>query len=144
MNPKKVFTKEEEGKIVSAIREAELKTSGEIRVHLAQRCRKTPHEEAVKIFEKLGMTKTAERNGILFYLAIQDRKFSVIGDKGIHEKVGPDFWHHVRDGMQAEFQKGELVQGLVEGIRICGEQLVLHFPRREDDVNELPDEISKS
>lgn len=143
MHPKKFFSPEEETQIVEAIRGAEKMTSGEIRVHLAKGCGGSPHEAAVKVFERLGMTRTAERNGVLFYLALKDRKFALIGDKGVHEKMGADFWEKVRDSVQQDFRKGEFAKGLVDGIRTCGKELVRHFPRKADDRNELPDTISK-
>ena len=142
-HPKKFFSPEEETRIIAAIKEAELQTSGEIRVHLAKSCGGSPHEAAVKVFEKIGMIRTAERNAVLFYLALKDRKFALIGDKGIHERVGADFWEKVRDAVQHDFRKGEFAKGLVDGIRRSGGELARHFPRRADDKNELPDEISK-
>lgn len=138
----KFFTEQEESQIMAAIEEAERKTSGEIRVHLAKRCRGSPVKTAARVFERLGMTKTAERNGILFYLAPKDRKFSVIGDIGIHEKMPPDFWDKVRDATQENFRKGGFAKGIVDGINVCGGQLARHFPRKSDDRSELPDEIS--
>ena len=138
----KFFKPEEEASIVSAIREAEAKSSGEIRVHLAKRCVGSPHDAAGKVFEKLGMTRTALRNGVLFFLVISDRKFAVIGDSGIHEKVGPEFWETIRDALQADFRRGEFAKGLIDGIRACGDQLARHFPRQIDDRNELSDQIS--
>ncbi len=140
---KNFFTPEEEKKIVSAIGEAESKTSAEIRVHIARRCSGSPYDEAIKVFERLGMTKTAERNGVLIYLDLRHHRFAVIGDIGIHQKLPPNFWEKVRDAMQEDFKKGEFVQGLINGIRSCGDQLGQHFPRKRDDQNELLNEISR-
>lgn len=138
----KFFLPHEEKKIVAAIGQAELKTSAEIRVHLTRHCRGSPYDEAVKVFEKLGMVRTAERNGVLIYLLPKQRKFAVIGDIGIHKKVSPDFWDQVRDVMQDDFKRGDFVKGLIDGIQTCGEQLACHFPRRTDDKDELPNEMS--
>lgn len=142
MSPKKFFTAEEEEKILSAIRESEAKTSGEIRVHLAGHCRKSAYEDAVKVFEKLGMTGTTERNGILVFLALKDHQFAVIGDIGIHDKVPQDFWEKMRDAIQDDFQKGDFAKGLMEAIQVCGTELARYFPRKTDDRNELSDELS--
>lgn len=142
MNPKKFFTPEEEATIIASIQGAEKRTSGEIRVHLARECKGAPYEEAVQVFEKIGMTKTAERNGILIFMALKDHQFSVIGDIGIHEKLPPHFWDQVRDAMQESFKNGLFAQGLIQGIQVCGEQLSLFFPCRSDDQDELPNEIS--
>jgi len=143
-HPKKFFSKEEEQNLVSAIQKAELLTSGEIRVHLARKCKNSVYGEATKIFEKLGMTKTAERNGVLFFLSLQEKKFAVIGDIGIHQKISPHFWDKIRDILQENFKKGDFIKGLTEGIHTCGVQLAQHFPRKLDDKNELSDDISRS
>lgn len=143
INPKRFFTPEEETQILAAIREAEQKTSGEIRVHLVKHCWGSPYEEAVKVFERIGMTGTVERNGILIYLALKNHQFAVIGDVGIHEKVPPDFWEKIRNAMQDDFQKGDFAKGLVDGIRTCGVELTRYFPRKPEDKNELTDQISR-
>jgi uncharacterized membrane protein len=143
LNPKRFFTPDEEKGIVAAIGEAERKTSGEIRVHLVKHCWGDPYEEAVKVFEKVGMTRTVERNGVLIYLALKNHQFAVIGDIGIHEKVPPHFWEKIRDAMQDDFQKGDFAKGIVDGIRTCGMELARFFPRRAEDKNELTDQISR-
>jgi len=143
LNPKKFFTPEEETQILAAIQEAEQKTSGEVRVHLVKHCWGDVYEEAVKIFEKIGMTQTAERNGVLIYLALKNHQFAVIGDIGIHEKVPPNFWGKIRDAMQDDFHKGDFAKGLIDGIHTCGAELARFFPRRVEDKNELADQISR-
>jgi uncharacterized membrane protein len=135
---------EEEQQIVQAVKAAEMRTSGEIRVHLENHTDEPNLEHAKKIFEKAGMTKTELRNGVLFYLAIQDHQFSIIGDKGINEKVPAHFWDEIRDLMQGHFRKDEFAEGLCRGIEMAGKALAEFFPRADDDINELPDEISKS
>jgi uncharacterized membrane protein len=90
----------------------------------------------------MGMHKTAERNGVLFYLAVNDRKFAIIGDAGINAKVPPGFWDDISELLKKNFKEGKFTEGLSEGILLAGEHLKKHFPHRPDDVNELPDEIS--
>ncbi len=141
-NPKKFFTKEEKEKIVHAIQEAEQKTSGEIRVHLASSCKKSVLEEATETFEKLGMTQTKVRNGILFFLSLSDHQFAILGDIGIHEKVHKEFWDHIRDTVIESFKKEEFSEGLIAGIHECGEKLKLYFPRDHTDQNELSNDVS--
>jgi uncharacterized membrane protein len=88
------------------------------------------------------MYKTALRNGVLFYFAVKDRKFAIIGDAGIHAKVPEGFWDKIKELMLKDFIEGKFTEGLSEGILLAGEQLKTHFPHQKDDVNELPDEIS--
>jgi len=129
--------------IVSAIKDSEHQTSGEIRVHIEGRCSGDVLDRAVEIFSMLGMHKTAERNGILFYLAYKDRKFAVIGDVGINMKVGDSFWDNIKGDMLEKFKDGKFTEGLVEGILRCGEAMKRYFPYKEGDRNELLDEISE-
>ena len=138
------FSKEDEQRIVDAIKAAENQTSGEIRVHLENHTDEPNLEHAKHVFEKVGMTKTAQRNGVLFYLAVKDHQFSIIGDKGIDDVTPEDFWDHIRDVMQENFRHGRFTEGLIEGIREAGMALKKYFPRQDDDRNELPNEISKS
>ncbi len=130
-------------RIVAAIRTAEQMTSGEIRVHVQPRCGEDPICEATRVFERLGMTRTAERNGVLIFLALRDRRFAVIGDTGIHTAVGDEFWQQIADAMTAHFARGELAAGLEAGVLAIGEALQRHFPHRRNDTNELPDTISE-
>lgn len=136
------FTKAEQEKILEAVKEAEKETSGEIRVHIESRLSGKVLDRAAWIFKKIGMDKTENRNGVLFYLAIKNRQFAVIGDKGINEKVPADFWDSTFKILQQHFKKGKFAEGLIEGILMAGKQLKTHFPYKRDDVNELPDEIS--
>ena len=99
---------------------------------------------AKKAFQALGMAKTQDRNGVLIFFSVPSHRFSVLGDKGIHERVADDFWETIVKAMQTSFSKGEFAEGLVNGIRVIGEQLKTYFPRRPDDVNELPDDITSS
>ena len=136
------FTKEQQAQILASLKEAELETSGEIRVHIETSHKGEVLDRAAWLFKKLGMHKTAERNGVLFYLAVKDRKFAIIGDAGINAKVHAGFWDDVSELLKKNFKEGKFTEGLSEGILLAGEHLKIHFPHREDDVNELPDEIS--
>jgi uncharacterized membrane protein len=142
MKAKTFFTAEQQASIVSAIAEAEKNTSGEIRVHLENKCSADVLDRAAQVFAKLHMHKTKERNGVLFYLATEDHKFAILGDAGVNAKTGPDFWDTIKAGMAEDFSKGNFTEGLVNGIIKAGEQLKVHFPYQSDDVNELPNEIS--
>lgn len=143
MNSKDFFTTEQKQQIVDAIGEAELNTSGEIRVHIDTKCKmKNPLDRAVQIFKKLEMHKTDLQNGVLIYLSVLDRKFAIIGDEGIDKKVPDDFWNNTKNLMIDHFKKGEMVIGLTEGIKLAGLQLKEFFPYQADDVDELPDKIS--
>lgn len=128
--------------IVEAIKEAELNTSGEIRVHIESRCKGDVLDRAAYLFKKLQMHKTEQRNGVLFYLAYTDRKFAILGDGGINEKVPENFWDMIKEKMSEKFKEGKFSEGLAEGIKESGQQLKAHFPHMSDDVNELSDEIS--
>ncbi len=139
---KTFFTKAQQAEIVKTIRNAELQTSGELRVHLENHCKGDPYARGLQIFAKLKMHTTSERNGVLFYLAVADRKFAIIADTGIHAKVEDDFWDYVRKGMEVEFSKGRFLEGLVQGLEQSAEQLRKYFPFNRNDKNELPNEIS--
>jgi uncharacterized membrane protein len=142
MKASKFFTKEQQAQILAAIKEAENETSGEIRVHIETSCTEDILDRAAWVFTKLGLQKTKERNGVLFYLAVTDRKFAVIGDAGINSKVPEGFWDDVKDLLQKKFREGKFAEGLSEGIILAGTHLKRHFPHSKDDVNELKDEIS--
>lgn len=129
--------------VAEAISLAEEGTSGEIRVHVAARSVEDAYTEARKTFTRLRMHETKERNGVLIYVAPHSKKFAIVGDAGIDAKVGPDFWQSTRDRMAVQFSAGRLAEGIVEGVRSAGEKLKEHFPRRGDDVNELPDAVTE-
>ena len=136
------FSAADKNLIREAIGEAEMNTSGEIRVHIDNYCREEVMDRAAWWFGKLNMQRTAQRNGVLFYLAVKDRKFAILGDAGINARVPDDFWDHIKDTMLTAFLEGRFAEGLSQGIRMAGEALKEHFPHQSDDVNELPDEIS--
>ncbi len=138
------FTAIEEQEIIDCIRAAERRTSGEIRVHLERRCHTDVYARAQELFHALKMDNTKQENGILFYLAIEDRQFAVLGDRGIDAVVPVDFWNSIKDKMQARFRESEFKNGLIAGIQAVGEKLAVFFPWDEDDTNELPDQITTS
>ena len=142
MNAVNFFSKEEKEVIKSAVKEAELNTSGEIRVHIDNHCKEDVMDRAAWWFEKLEMQKTEQRNGVLFYLAVKDHKFAILGDAGINAVTPEDFWDQIKEQMLASFKEGAFATGLKEGILMAGESLKSHFPYQENDVNELSDEIS--
>lgn len=137
------LSKKEEQEIVDAIQIAEKNTSGEIRIHIEQSASTDSLTRAVEVFYLLEMDKTKDSNGVLIYVAVKDKQFVIYGDKGINEKVAPDFWDTTKDVIQSHFKKGDFKQGLVDGILKAGEQLKHHFPYQHDDINELSNEISK-
>ena len=143
LHPKKFFTKEEEDQIIKAVQEAEKTTSGEVRVHLTKEIKKDPMQEAVRVFNALKMYNTKQRNGCLILIGLKSKKIAVVGDNGINEKVGENFWEDVLRIMVDNFKQDNYVQGLTRAILRIGEKLKQFFPYAEDDVNELPDEISK-
>ena len=142
MKAKELFTEELQKQVVDAIETAELNTSGEVRVHFDDKCKGDVLDRAAYVFEKLGMHKTEQRNGVLFYLAVQDKKFAILGDAGINQKVPEDFWEEIKSNVLASFKNGDFAGGLSSGIIKAGDQLKAHFPYQEDDVNELDNEIS--
>ena len=138
-----LFSKEEQKRIVSAIQEAEKRTSGEIKVHIEEHCPDADVMERAKtVFGELGLHTTQQQNGVLLYLAYVDRKFAVLGDKGIYEKVPHDFWESTKEKLREHFKKNEFTEGLCEGIEEAGQQLMKYFPYQSHDINELPDDVS--
>ncbi len=142
MKASSFFSKEQQAQILASVREAEKETSGEIRVHIETYLTGDVLDRAAWVFKKLGMHKTADRNGVLFYLAVNDKKFAIIGDAGINAKVHAGFWDDISELLKKNFKEGKFTEGLSEGILLAGKHLKIHFPYRKDDVNELPDEIS--
>ncbi len=133
----------EEQEIIEAIRTAELNTSGEIRVHIEKTSNDSAENRALEVFYTLKMDNTKAQNGVLFYVAVEDKNFAIYGDKGINDVVADNFWDSTKDTMQSHFKNGHFKQGLVDGILMAGEELKKHFPYQDDDTNELSNEISK-
>lgn len=142
MEVREFLTEKDEQRIIAAIKTAESRTSGEIRVHFEKSLKEDAIHRATEVFNFLGMDQTARKNGILFYLAVDDHVFAVIGDSGIDQVVPDDFWESIRDEVIVEFKKGDYAKGLEMGILHAGEKLKEFFPVDADDKNELPDEIS--
>jgi uncharacterized membrane protein len=146
--PRKFFSQDEQRQVHDAIAAAEARTSGEIRLHIE---REVPGRKPIdgdaylrarELFAGLGMHETAQRNGVLIYLATRTRRFAVLGDEELHQRVGEAFWTDIRDLFAAQFAADRFVEGLTAGIALIGERLQTHFPHRDDDVNELSDDIS--
>ena len=137
-----ILNHEEDQRVVEAIRQAERNTSGEIKVHIENRCKGDVEERSLFIFNHLKLNETKLRNGVLIYLAVKDRKFAILGDEGINNVVEEGFWNDVKDLMQSHFKEGRFVEGLEQGIQRCGEKLKTYFPHQSDNINEIPDDIS--
>ena len=135
------FNETDRRQILASISEAEKNTSGEIRLFIEDDCGENVLDRAAFIFGELEMFKTKDRNGVLFYLALNSRQFAILGDEGIHSKVEKDFWHDIKHEMQNYFTEGDFVKGLSIGIKMSGEALKRHFPYMKDDKNELSNDI---
>ena len=137
------FTKEDEAAITGAIKSAELNTSGEIQVHIESHCKGNVLDRASRVFSILNMHKTKLRNGVLFYLAVKDHKFAILGDVGINQVTPDDFWDNIKEQMFRHFKENELTKGICVGVEMAGLELKNHFPYdQKGDINELPDEVS--
>ncbi len=139
---KKLLSAEQEARLVKAINVAESFTSGEVRVHIEKNHKGDPLTAAQKQFEKLNMQNTKDKNGILFYLAHNNKTFAVWGDEGIHQKVTDEFWKSISDTAISYFKKQDYITGLEKAVELCGQKLKEYFPLQSDDKNELPNQIS--
>jgi uncharacterized membrane protein len=138
------LSSEQEQRIVAAIEAAELVTSGEVRVHLNDTCKGDALKDAEKVFKRLRMDQTADRNGILFYIALESHKFAVVGDLGIHAIVGQSFWDGIRDHMVTELKEGRWLEAIELGVAEAGRALAQYFPHQGNrDQNELSNEVSR-
>ena len=136
------FTQQQKEAIKQAVQQAEKETSGEIRVHIENVCEGDVLDRAATVFDKLGMTQTEQRNGVLFYVALKSHKFAILGDLGINAKVPKNFWESTKEKIIEHFKEGLFTEGLIEGVTLAGKELKQWFPYQTDDVNELPDDIS--
>ncbi|MCY1545577.1 TPM domain protein [compost metagenome] len=136
-----IFSQQEQERIADAIANAEKATSGEIRIAIDKHCHGSAFEKATQYFLELGMDKTVQHNGVLIYLAHEDHKFAIIGDRGIDNVVPDDFWETTQVAMKAHFAKGDLAEGIIAGVSLAGEKLALFFPYQSGDINELPNDI---
>ena len=137
------LTSTEEEEIIEAIRIAERETSGEIRVHIERLCDIDVYERALEVFHVLKMDNTKEQNGVLIYVAVDNKSFVIFGDRGINNIVGEDFWNSTRDKIALQFKSGKFKQGLIDGISEAGKVLSKHFPWNHNDKNEIDNTISK-
>jgi uncharacterized membrane protein len=137
-----IFNDDEQRRIGVAIADAEKHTSGQLRVCVEKTCSENVLDRAAKYFHELDMHKTKLRNGVLIYVAVNDRKFAIIGDGGINKKVPENFWDDVKDDMLEHFKAGDLVEGIVTGLAIAGNHLKKYFPHHKGDSNELSDDIA--
>lgn len=142
-NVETFLTNSEEQEIIEAIRLAELNTSGEIRVHIEKTSKGDATNRALEVFHFLKMDNTKLQNGVLIYVAVEDKTFVIYGDEGINKVVPKNFWDSTKDIMQSHFKLGKFKQGIIEGIQKAGEQLESFFPWKHGDVDELSNEISK-
>ena len=138
----KVFNEEDQQRIADAVEAAERFTSGEIRICVEKTCKEAVLDRASDYFKKLDMHKTAKRNGVLIYLAVIDHKFAIIGDAGINKVVPHDFWDETKEAMLVHFKAGDMVEGIITGVKMAGKHLQTFFPYLDDDINELPDSIT--
>src|ERR1700712_928031 len=137
-----LFNEEEQQRVRVAVEDAEKHTSGQIRVCIEKTCSENVLDRAANYFHKLDMHKTKHRNGVLVYLATVDRKFAIIGDAGINQVVPADFWDSTKEDMLEHFKMGDLVEGIVTGLKIAGDQLQKYFPHHNGGKNELSDDIA--
>ena len=140
---KEFFTPAEKEQLLLSIREAEMRTSGEVRLFVESRCRFVdPMDRAGELFLQMKMDQTKDRNATLIYVAVKDHQAAILGDKGIHEKVGSRYWQDEIQKMMAHFRHQHLAEGLCHCIKDIGDALHHYFPyERDTDKNELPDVI---
>lgn len=138
------LSKTEEEEIVLAIKKAERNTSGEIRVHIEATSDIAHYDRTLEVFRLLKMFETKQRNAVLIYIAVEDHKFVIYGDEGINDVVPPNFWDTTKNIIQSNFQQQQFKEGIIKGILQIGEELKSHFPWNEEDIDELPNTISKN
>jgi uncharacterized membrane protein len=136
------FTEHESESIVKAISQIEAGTIGELRLHIEDLCEQSPVDRAIEIFNKLGMYNTSQKTGVLIYIATEDHKLAIIGDKGIHSIVGDNFWNHIMVEMKEKFTHESIYAGVIYGVLEVGDKLKEHFPEVRKSENELSNEIS--
>ncbi|MBE9488049.1 MAG: TPM domain-containing protein [Bacteroidetes bacterium] len=142
MKLSKIFSDEEKKRIVDAIAKIESTSSAEVRVHIESKCPASPVDNAVRAFSKLKMHKTRDKNGVLLYIAVNSKKCAIVGDEGINKNVDKNFWDLCCEKMLLSFKNNNYCQGIVDALGMAGVELTKHFPIREDDTNELSNEIS--
>ncbi|MCX6191945.1 MAG: TPM domain-containing protein [Flavobacteriia bacterium] len=140
--PNKIINESDKIAIQEAIQKAEELTSGEIRVHIDKNCSGEPLKRAIEVFNKLKMHETKERNGVLIYLAFNDRKLAILGDEGIDKKVANDFWDSTKEQLILDFKNNQFIPGIIKSINEVGVRLKEYFPHQVDDIDELSNEIT--
>jgi uncharacterized membrane protein len=140
-NPNGFLTPAETAAVNAAVKQAERRSSAEVKVVLARHCWGDVRAKAHRIFRDLGLDKTEQRNGVLLLFIVTNHEFLIYGDEGIHAKVGADFWNDVRDEMADAFRRDEFGAGIAHGVQRIGEKLAQYFPWQRDDVDEIPDAI---
>jgi len=136
------FSDHDSEAIVRAIGEIEESTVGELRVHIEDHCEGSPMDRAIEVFNKLAMYRTAQKTGVLIYLASEDHKLAIIGDKGIHDILGDGYWQQIMSEMKEKFIGDSIFSGVLHGVLAVGKELKNHFPELRKPKNELSNEIS--
>jgi uncharacterized membrane protein len=142
MHQKDFLAQLDQQQIVDAIAVAEKRTSGEIRVHIQPKAHGDIRAVAERTFERLGMTKTAQRNGVILFIACEEQRFTILGDSGINDKVPAGFWDEIAAKLTIRFKAGQFTEGIVDAIHSAGEELLHFFPRADTDVDELTNDIN--
>lgn len=142
MKASTLFSEDQKKRMVQCIADAELMSSGEIRLHMEDRCKADPYERALQVFHQLNMHQTEQRNGVLLYIAVQDKKLAIVGDRGIHEVVQQIYWDKIIDHLKAAFKQGQYFDAIAAAIHDIGQQLKQYFPIKQNDRNELSNDIS--
>jgi uncharacterized membrane protein len=140
-NPEKFLTEEEKKQVDEAVKKAERETSGEIKLFIDRFCWGKIEDKVLRVFRRLGLSRTKERNGVLIYLVTTNREFAIYGDEGINKKVPENFWDRIKDSMQEGFSRGDFGKAIAEAIETIGLQLKAYFPYRQDDKNEISNKI---
>ncbi len=136
------FSDKESEQFVHTIAQTEMQTIGEIRIHVEDLCEISPYDRAIEVFNKLGMYNTQQKTGVLIYLATEDKKLAIVGDKGIHNILGINYWDKILTEMKTKFQTDSIFDGVMHGLKSISAELITHFPEKRDPNNELSNEIS--
>ena len=139
---KTIFNADEQKQLVRAIADAEQNTSGEIRIHLEDYCDGEPYHRGLEVFHSLKMHQTALKNGVLIYIAVQDRKLAILCDKGINDIVPPHYWEEILQALKTSFKRDQFLAGIEQAIHEIGQKLKIHFPYQKNDIDELTNENS--
>jgi uncharacterized membrane protein len=136
------FSDIESEQFVHTIAQTETQTIGEVRIHIEDLCEVSPYDRAIEVFNKLGMYNTAQKTGVLIYLATEDKKLAIVGDKGIHDILGIHYWDKIIQEMKSKFQSESIFNGVMHGLKAISSELITHFPEKRLPNNELSNDIS--